>query len=284
MPQTINIPVEGFNRLRDTNQTINFDEFSITFRENNCSILCTHQEGIFFLNKHKYDWILSLLEIFFKHPIIEERLKIRNDSSVNDFRILVDNFLFLKQRYDLSTKKWEYQKEIRPFLNSLAWFHKAHKVIDTDSTISFLSLITALDALNGEKKPKQAGKKFKDLIIKYNPLITQNKIQKLWDEYRCSIIHEGEELRGYDVGRYSLEHDFDFVPPRQGTGIFVDQNGNLTAQERVEMNQGIIGDLTYNGLYKIVSNCLIGYLLDYVVIKQQERPLQDSILSFFSNF
>lgn len=261
MPQEIRIRIDGFDRLTDIDQSITFDNFTITFENNNCII--SYPNNYLFLNKYQLEWILSLLEMFFKYPIINSVIIVRNGYSITNFNTIIQNFLFFKSRYDSSTIRNtpEYNDKILPFLYSIEWYHKAHQVFDICPTLSFLSLLTAIDALNGDNEGT-VGIDFKAIIRRYNPGLTEAQAQKLYKSYRCNIVHQGEQLR-HDVFHRTLERDVDFVMDRAGTEIFTDEQGNIQTRQS-QMNQDILGDITYNYLYKLVANCLVGYLSDYV--------------------
>ncbi len=256
--QTI-IRISGFDNLSDLNQTIIFGVFNIRFENNNCLII--YPDNHSWLNNYQLEWIISLMETFFKYPIINE-IVVRNPSSLNDFSELLRKFHFFESRYDDTTNRDtdDYQNKVLPFIYALSWFHKAHKVFSIDPTLSFLSLLTSLDALNGDNEGT-VGEDFKNLIMRYNTQITPLQTQRLYKIYRCKIVHQGKELQ-HDIFHRTLERDMDFVTRRLITEIFRDNHGEIRTREG-QMNQDIVGDITYNYLYKIVSNCLIGYLDDY---------------------
>ena len=261
MPQETIIRIEGFDRLTEIDQDISFDNFTIRFAENSCII--SYLNNYLLLNNYQLEWILSMLEMFFQYPIINNVLLIRSNFSISDFNTLVQNFLFFKTRYDnpVVRNTDDYNTKIIPYLYAIEWHHKAHKVFDIWATFSFLSLLTALDALNGNNE-RTVGRDFKALIRKYNSAITQAQAQRLYKLYRCKIVQQGIQLP-HDVTHRTLERNEDGVPPRQVTEIFSNENGSIQTRQS-QMNQNIVGDITYNYLYKIVSNCLIGYLADYV--------------------
>lgn len=261
MPQQTTLRVDGFERLTNTRQTINFDNFSIIFQDNNCTI--SYPDNHLFFNQYQLEWIFSMLEMFFQYPIIDSVIIVRNSYSITDFNTIIQNFLFFKSRYDSPAIRntSEYNDKILPFLYSIEWYHKAHRVFDICPTLSFLSLLTAIDALNGDNE-RTVGIDFRDIIRRYNPSLTETQAQKLYKSYRCNIVHQGEQLR-HDVFYRTLERDLDFVIDRTGTEIFTDEQGNIQTRHS-QMNQDILGDITYNYLYKIVANCLVGYLSDYV--------------------
>ena len=259
MPQETIIRIDGFDRLTDIDQSITFGNFSINFVDNNCII--SYPDNYLFLNKYQFDWILSMLEMFFKYPIIDSSIIIRDSCSITDLNTIVQNFLFFKSRYDSTTIKntAEYNNKIIPFLYSIEWYHKSHKVFNVWATLSFLSLLTSIDALNGNNR--RVGRDFKALIRRYNSTVTQAQAQRLYKLYRCKIVHQGIQLP-HDVTHRTLERNEDGVPPRQVTEIFAGENGTIQTRQS-QMNQNIVGDITYNHLYKIASNCLIGFLTDY---------------------
>ena len=84
--QTI-IRISGFENLSDLNQTTIFGAFNIRFENNNCLII--YPDNYLLLNNYQLEWIISLMEMFFKYPIINE-IVIRNPSSLNDFSILLN--------------------------------------------------------------------------------------------------------------------------------------------------------------------------------------------------
>ena len=260
MPQETMIRIDGFDRITDIDRTISFDNFTVRFNDNNCIISCP--DNYSFLDKYQLEWIFSMLEMFFQYPIINNVLLVRGNHSISDFNELVQNFLLFKRRYDDPTVRntEDYNNKIIPFLHAINWYHKAHKVYDIWATLSFLSLLTSIDALNGNNDA--VGRDFKSLIKRYNPTVTRVQAQRLYKLYRCKIVHQGVELP-HDVTRRTLERNEDIVSARQVTEISADENGAIQTRQS-QMNQSIVGDITYNQLYKIVSNCLIGFLADYV--------------------
>lgn len=261
MPQETIIRIDGFDNLTDTDQIISFDNFDIRFEDENCKI--SYPDNYLFLNEYQLEWIFSMLEMFFQYPIINNTMLVRNNRSISDFNELVQNFLFFKTRYDDPSVRNtdDYNNKIIPFLYAINWYHKAHKVFDICPTLSFLSLLTTIDALNGDNEGT-IGRDFKALIRRHNSSITEAQSQRLYKIYRCKIVHQGRQLQ-HDVFHRTLERNEDFVTDRMITEIFADENGTLQTRQS-QMNRDIVGDITYNLLYKIVSNCLKGFLRCYV--------------------
>lgn len=274
MTEITNLKIENFENLKGIGIDINFEYFIIKFSNNICQI--SYPDRHLFLNQYQLDWIFSLLEIFLQYPLIDTNVKVRSSVSVDVLRKIISDFLFLKHRYDDPALQSlpEYNDEIMPFIYALSWFHKAHKVFRIDPTLSFLSLLTALDALNGNNSGS-AGADFKCLVRLHNPQITKVQVERLYKKYRCKIVHNGKEL-GHDIFHLTLERDEDFVTEKMMTEIFTDGQGNLRSKEiksdNEKSNKEIIGDITYNGLYKIVANCLRGYLSEYVKEKSLAAP------------